>query len=285
MHSQGASRTDGEPTPFPDLNRVLTDLAARAAACLGGNFVGAWLQGSFALGDGDACSDADFIVGLREDLSDEQVPVLDSMHGEIHDRMEVWAQHLEGSYVPAAILRRAPAHPYPLWFLNNGDRTLARSDHDDSNVVRWVLRERGIVLLGADPRDLIDPVAPATLRAEVRATLRDYGGALLAGTVPLDVLWRQGFVVLYCCRALQSLETATIPSKPAAVRWARANLDPRWTGLVERAFDQRARYPRGRGAPAAHAALKPDPAEAALTLDFVRYALDLAGESPASPRS
>jgi hypothetical protein len=41
------------PTPFPDLNAVLAELAERAAAILGTDFVGAYLQGSFAVGDAD----------------------------------------------------------------------------------------------------------------------------------------------------------------------------------------------------------------------------------------
>ncbi len=264
------------PTDFPDLNRVLADLAGRAAACLAGEFVGAYLQGSFALGAGDRNSDADFIVVTRGDIFPGVVPALDAMHGALHDRPEEWAQHLEGSYVPAAVLRTAAGAPRPLLFLNNGDRTLSRSGHDDTNVVRWVLRERGIVLAGPDPRGLVAPVPADALCGEMRETMRTFGDEVLGGACPVDVLWRQGFTVLFCCRALAGIAAAAVVSKPAAVRWAEANLDPRWRPLIARAFAQRDRYPRGRGAPEAHAALGPEAGDAALTREFVRYALSLA---------
>ena len=44
---------------------------------------------------------------------------LNAMHGRLHDRPETWAQHIEGSYAPAAVIRRSPgaadtpaAYPY-----------------------------------------------------------------------------------------------------------------------------------------------------------------------------
>jgi predicted nucleotidyltransferase len=49
-----------EPTIYPELNRVLEDLVASARTILVENFCGAYLQGSFAVGDADVHSD----VGL-----------------------------------------------------------------------------------------------------------------------------------------------------------------------------------------------------------------------------
>ncbi len=264
---------------------------------LGANLVGVYLQGSFALGDGDAFSDVDFIVVTQTDIADEDVPRLNAMHAAIHGLPEEWAQHLEGSYVPAAILRQSdgggprdrPGAPrpadwadpgvtggratkYPLLFLNNGSRQLVRSQHDNTLVVSWVLRERGIALWGPPARSLIDPIDLGALRDEVAAMMRGFGQAVVDGDITLDALHLQGFTVLFCCRALVTLERGRIVSKPVAADWAREALDERWRPLIARAWADRARYPRGRGAPEAHAALKPSPDEAALTREFVRYA-------------
>jgi len=46
-------------TPFPELNNVLAGLKETAQAILGANFVGAYLQGSLAVGDADEQSDCD----------------------------------------------------------------------------------------------------------------------------------------------------------------------------------------------------------------------------------
>jgi hypothetical protein len=272
--------TEIAPTAFAGLNGVLQELVARSQALLDANFVGAYLQGSFALGAGDAYSDADFIIVTREDITDDACPALDAMHGAVYDLPDEWARHIEGSYVPEWVLRTAPPTPHPLLFLNNGARTLIRDEHDNTNVVRWVLRQRGIVLRGPHPRDLIDEVTPDVLRAEVRRSMRTFGDELLQGRITIDALWLQGFTVLHYCRVLQTIATGEVTSKPAAVRWASSHLDPRWSVLIASAWEQRSRWPRGRGAPERHDALRPDPAEVSETLDFVRYALELAGESP-----
>lgn len=288
--------TVAAPTPFPALNAVLAAFVDGVVELLGANVAGVYLQGSFALGDGDEASDVDFVVITWEDVAEADRPRLDALHGRLHDRAEQWAQHLEGSYAPAAVLRtldgprdvpgrrralswRDPAvagggaRRYPFWFLENGGRALVRSEHDNTAVVRTVLRERGIPLFGPPAAAFVDPVDPEALRDEVRTTLAAFGGELLSGRVPLDVLWLQGFTVLYCCRALYTLATGEVASKPAAARWACDVLDPRWAALIERALSQRRRYPRGHGAPAAHAALRPEPGDAAATVEFVRYAL------------
>ncbi|MFN8507994.1 MAG: nucleotidyltransferase domain-containing protein [Dehalococcoidia bacterium] len=146
-------------TPFPELDTVLAALVDGARSVLGPRFVGAYLQGSFALGDGDAHSDADFIIVTDGDVDAAGEAALNAMHAALHARPATWAQHLEGSYVPATIFRRitgvpaelpgAPRDPgwrdpqtgqpprvYPFLFLNNGDSTLVRSQHDNTLVVR-----------------------------------------------------------------------------------------------------------------------------------------------------
>ena len=52
------------PTRFSDLNQLLTDLTTSVRLRLGDNFVGVYLQGSFAVGDADEDSDVDFMVAI-----------------------------------------------------------------------------------------------------------------------------------------------------------------------------------------------------------------------------
>jgi Nucleotidyltransferase domain len=57
------------PTRYADLNRVLAEFVAGLQTVLGLNLYGAYLQGSFAVGDADEYSDVDFIVVTYDDLS------------------------------------------------------------------------------------------------------------------------------------------------------------------------------------------------------------------------
>src|SRR5437660_2247311 len=65
-----------QPTPYADLNAVLRELITRVQNALGANFIGAYLQGSFAIGDFDAYSDVDFLVVVEEDIAGAQLPIL-----------------------------------------------------------------------------------------------------------------------------------------------------------------------------------------------------------------
>ncbi|THD76205.1 MAG: DUF4111 domain-containing protein [Phenylobacterium sp.] len=279
-----------EPTPFAQLNAVLAPLVGEARALLGDNFIGAYLQGSFAVGDADRYSDCDFIIVIRRDLTPEELPPFQAMHAAIHEIPDnPWRNQLEGSYAPAEALRRwsttprdppgedrgedwgdpgmsgAPARAYPFWYLDHGAKTLVRSEHDNSQVVRWCLREKGVVLAGPDPRELVDPVPAEALRAEIRHTMA------LCATLELEPMalaaWQVFWVGLYC-RMLHTLTIGKVASKAAGLSWAQGALDPVWSGLIGRAKALR----KGM-AEAAHPA---DPDDVAATRAFVRYAIEWA---------
>jgi hypothetical protein len=67
------------PTCFSDLNLLLTDLTASVQAALRDNFTGAYLQGSFAVGDADEDSDVDFFVATVDSLSNDEVTSLNGI--------------------------------------------------------------------------------------------------------------------------------------------------------------------------------------------------------------
>src|SRR5262245_58724361 len=211
------------PTPYPALNSVLEHLLAGAREALSGNFIGAYLQGSCALGDFDQHSDVDFLVVTHEDLTDAEVVALDARHAAIHDLPPPWGHRLEGSYVPASILKLRPADR-ALWFLDHGSRSLERSPHDDTWVVRWVTREKGIVLAGPDPCRLIDEVPAETLRQEMRDNMVAWPAAWFPDAASIEALWEQALIVVIYCRMLHTLHTGTVTSKRAAADWAMPTL-------------------------------------------------------------
>lgn len=94
-----------QPTEFAELNELLTDLTGRTRQILGSNFVGAYLQGSFAVGDADMDSDCDFLIPVKGPITSEQEAALRALHDEIPTRPGHWTKHLEGSY-PRLVVRR-----------------------------------------------------------------------------------------------------------------------------------------------------------------------------------
>jgi len=87
-----------EPTEFAELNELLADLTGRARQILGDSFVGAYLQGSFAVGDADMHSDCDFLIPVNASITPRQEAALRVLHDEIPTRDGHWTKHLEGSY-------------------------------------------------------------------------------------------------------------------------------------------------------------------------------------------
>ena len=82
------------PTPYPELNSVLEQFVASVRVALGDTFLGAYLQGSFAVGDFDHDSDVDFIVVVKQDLTHDQVDALQAVHKRIYGLDCEWAKHL-----------------------------------------------------------------------------------------------------------------------------------------------------------------------------------------------
>jgi hypothetical protein len=222
-------------TAYPDLDALLAELVDGVRDALGTGFVGAYLHGSFALGAADEHSDVDFVVATEGEPDEEP---LQRLHAALHERPTPWAQHLEGSYVPRAALRSVAPEPRPFLFLDNGARQLVRDAHCDSAVVRWTLRERGIVLAGPPPAELVDPVRTDDLRAEARRKLHDY--ADWAASIEAMSRWQQPYLVLTACRIRWTLEHASVAAKPVAARWALESLDARWAPLIRAALYDRA---------------------------------------------
>src|SRR2546430_10525075 len=139
------------PTPYPELNSVLQDFVDSVRAVLSNNFVGAYLQGSFALGDFDLDSDVDFIMVTEKELSEEEVYGLQGVHERIYGLDIPWAQHLEGSYFPREVLRYSAHSGGEPRDFRHGGRSPLQTDHRQTIFGRWGGRGHGGSPAGAFP--------------------------------------------------------------------------------------------------------------------------------------
>jgi hypothetical protein len=144
----------------------------------------------------------DFIIVTMDDVTPEQQAKLQALHQTLYALPTPWAQHLDGSYVPRRILRRSDSARRPLLYLDNGATEFALDNHDDTAVVRWSLREHGVVLAGPEPRELIDPISPDELRDDVRWALDEWAAWFRSQ----DSISRRGLAVavLSHCRILHT---------------------------------------------------------------------------------
>lgn len=220
------------PTRYAELNGVLHDLVTGAQSALGDAFVGAYLQGSFALGAGDLHSDCDFLVVVRERPDAEQEVALRALHRDLPHREGHWNRHLEGSYAVAGDLRTVDGMGAEWLYADHGADEMQWSDHCNQAWTRWILREHGVTLLGPCPVELIDPVPEDVLRKQARAGLGTLTDDVL-GWCPPRIAWCQRYLVVQAARSLYTVRTAQVASKRDALRWAMMHGDPRWRPLLQ----------------------------------------------------
>jgi aminoglycoside adenylyltransferase-like protein len=238
-----------EPTAYPELDEVLAGLVDATRGILGRCFVGAYLQGSFALGAGDLASDCDFLVVTDRAVTGEEYAELAALHAELPTRPGHWTRHLEGSYPVLDELRGLDAVGRPWPFIDHGSRELARDPHCNTEVTRWILHEHGITVPARALRSRMDTELPGLL-------------AGLESWIRWDVAWCQRYVVIAFCRVLATRATGRVLSKPAALAWAAAELDGRWRPLLEQVYADRAPFDADE---------RPRPGSVAETLAFAAY--------------
>ena len=200
--------------------------------------MGAYLQGSFAVGDADMYSDCDFLIPVRRPVTPEQEAALRELHREFPARPEHWAQHLEGSYPVAEELRTLDALGKPWLYIDHGWSEMQYSTHCNSEVVRWSLRECGITIEGPDPKTLVDEVPPEALRARMRVGVQTLLPDIATWISP-EIAWAQRYAVTTLCRMMHTYETGRVSSKKAALVWGREALPAEWSGLISRAIEGR----------------------------------------------
>ena len=236
-------------TQYPELDGVLHGHAERLRDALGDSLIGMYLLGSLAIGDFDGTSDIDFVVVTADEMSESQVEQVQSVHDQTYGQDTRWVKHLEYSFFPLNILRH-PSSPFSndgrvqdkdrdLWYFEHGSPRIERSDHDNSLVTRWTLREKGVTVVGPEPFSLLGPVSPNALRAEIQDSLVGWGDELLEDAEPYRNRFFQVFIVLHYCRMLQDLNEGRITSKREGAEWAKSNLDPKWTSLIEYCWNDR----------------------------------------------
>lgn len=256
-----------KPTPYLELNDVLGALLARLEESLGTKLIGIYLQGSFALGDFDEHSDVDFIVVLKSELSSREIDDLQRIHSDVYELGPEWAKHIEGSYFPIHILKDFSRTDEELWYLDNGARSLIRSDHCNTLLVRWIVRESGVRLMGPPVAELIEAIPAGSLRREMYDVLITWGKEILDDPNKWSNRFYQGFIVLNYARMLHDIHRGRPGTKREGAEWAKQTLDPCWSDLIDRAWSTRPDPARQVKEPA-------DADEYQETLAFLRYAME-----------
>jgi hypothetical protein len=214
---------------------LLGALLAGIQMVLGDNLLGMYLRGSLATGDFDSrTSDIDFLVATQQQVRDREFARLARMHSKLAQLPNRYAQHVEGTYLDCAVVRRFRPHEcHPTIY--RGEPLVVSEHHANWLLERWVVRTNGVVLFGPPPRSLVDPISVKELQTAVRERLCDWEEW---ANQPEDPDWllpqsHQAYVIETMCRALSTIETGVLLSKRQAVAWALSHLPEPWRSTVE----------------------------------------------------
>jgi hypothetical protein len=223
-------------TDHPDVDAALFFLLGEVQSALGEQLVGLYLHGSLAAGGFEpGRSDVDVLAVTEGELDQARLAALGAAHGRLQASGLHWVTRLEVSYIPRDAVRRydpdQAVHP-----ALRMDGSFDLDGHGPDWVLqRHVIRERGMALIGPDPRTLIDKVAPAQIRWAARQTLHDWWAPQLVDHSHLRSDEYQAYAVLTMCRALYTLHYADVAPKAVAASWAQETLGEGWSSLIERA--------------------------------------------------
>lgn len=223
-------------TRYRPIDDLLAVLMESLTPILGSDWIGMYVHGSLALGEFDPNrSDLDYVVITAHSLPSRKIVELEKLHERILNSDLQWKSNIEGSYIPVkAIRRHDPAdsvHP-----AIRADGSFGLDQHGSEWIIqRHVIREKGIVLSGPDPKSLIDPISPTALRLASTRLLVEWWEPQLQDPHRLLSSEYQSYAVLTMCRVLYTIAFGKVASKMTAAKWAKETFS-HWSLLIDKAM-------------------------------------------------
>lgn len=224
-----------QATQYFDVNELLQLLLSDIQKVLGKKLVGLYLYGSLAWGDFDhETSDIDLLAAISTDINNQELANLKIMHEDFINKYKQWNDRIEVQYLSLPALKTfksktskvATISPgEPLHIINMGRHWL----------MNWyMVRVKGIVLFGPDPKTIIEPVSKEEFIESVKDHVRSWdewvGNTHSKGA--------QAYAILTMCRAFYAIKRGEQASKKQAALWTTKQL-PNWSALIKNAISWR----------------------------------------------
>jgi len=224
-----------KPTPYPEIDGLLTNLRDQVLRILGGKLVGLYLYGSLVTGDFDpGVSDLDLLAATASEIDDEAFDSLQKMHLDFATNHPVWENRVEIAYLSVDGLRTFRTQESVMAVISPGEPFHHKAAGKEWTINWWLVRERGVTLYGPDPRALIKPIS----RQEFLDTVREHAQQWREWVKASRSRKGQAYARLTLCRALYAAVHGEQPSKRQAARWAKDRF-PERARLIEEALEWR----------------------------------------------
>ena len=148
------------PTPYPTINTLLAQLRTGIQASLGTELIGLYLYGSLVTGDFDATSsDIDLLAATASDIDQEEFEALHTMQHDFVLKNKEWEGRIEIAYLSITALRTFKSHTSKIAIISPGESFHIKEVGIDWLMNWYVVREKGVTLLGPSPTTLIEPIS------------------------------------------------------------------------------------------------------------------------------
>lgn len=221
-------------TSNKNVDELINLLLSKITNILRKEFIGMYLSGSLALDDfAPDRSDIDLVVVTKNALPEKNLKELRVMHDEVVASKLTYSKRTECIYIPIdSLINYSQKNAYFPCLHVGGDFYV-----DGFGIIeKHILREKGKVISGPDPKSFIKPVNSNGLKKAALDSLKEWWLPQLTDHSKLVRDDYQVYAVLTMCRAFYTLQFGEIVSKSVAAKYTREMLDTKWTKLIEDAL-------------------------------------------------
>jgi predicted nucleotidyltransferase len=221
------------PTAYPDINHLLSELLTRQQQILGEKLIGLYLYGSLVWGDFDHdTSDIDMLAATASDVNDAELEQLRHMHNEFARQHPTWNDRIEVQYFSLAGLKTFKTQASNMVNISPGE-PIHRIQAGKEWLMNWYfVQDYGVTLFGPPPATFIDPIS----KAEFIQAVHDHAQQWREYVKDLkEQPQGQSYAILTICRALYTSRNSEQVSKKQAALWATEQL-PDWSTLIHNAM-------------------------------------------------
>ena len=225
-------KTFYSPTPYQDVNELLSFAANSLKDILADALVGFYLTGSLSYNDFvPGRSDIDLLVIVKNPLSNQEIDRVKQMHLHIETRYPQWAERIECSYLPVSELENISPPKTPRPYMGGGIFYPEAPYGNEWIINQWFLYKCSIAIIGPNFKTLTAPINIDDVRKACIADLFTEWAPKINEPEWLENSHYQSYLVLNLCRILHTVIRGDAASKSVSAKWVQ-NEYPEWSELV-----------------------------------------------------
>jgi predicted nucleotidyltransferase len=223
----------------PEIEILISEIITRMRRILGERLTGLYLYGSLVAGDFDyEISDIDLMAATDTLIDTKEFEALKKMYADLANEFLAWDNRLETAYVSLDALKTFRSKRSPIANISPGE-PLHFLDAGRDWLLNWYfVRETGITLFGAPPREIIPEISKAEFIEAVREQAHERAENIDESRFSRPY---QAYLIMTLCRALYAVRHGEQASKRRAASWTQKEF-PEYADLIENAFEWRARH-------------------------------------------